>query len=532
MKEILVHLSAPTSHKDDERYRRLANAYDEFEPASTVKPTTRHGGDSDVVSTDNQPAVALLHDDPETLANEDALTSNVTQEGPSVHLANQTPSTTGFVAPTQVTPFPRRSARKGKKLELFAQAPDFGSFTSTSRTPIQQLHEIERRWLQERSSTKRSASGLSKTRNTPSKDSLPLYIENTQEALASLEDHIESSSFGGWPSSSQSPVMQRPSKKPRLSPTQQPPEASRTDQHVKNQVPGFLPTPSTFSPLPPPRTPTRDINSSQMPDSYNLSNSQLSSFYGSYPSGPVSQNSVAPDGSTGAGFSQDGRANYEPYQLQSPVTGTAVQEKAVVVSQQSHPVMPEESHDSPSVEQTTTNSDASVVDPVPQPEDFDFGPLPLQLWSKPEAVGKKRGFNEVTSMMETYVSKASITKHYRPASVSRPIEAAERGCWMFDTADWEPKRQHEFWTRMQYMVGEGYFGNVWCQRNVPKNWRSGGTDGNEAEGLGVVWLFCWGQVVPHIWVVLLVESHLQIRKSRARWTVGPMEKLEVVVQMP
>lgn len=137
-------------------------------------------------------------------------------------------------------------------------------------------------------------------------------------------------------------------------------------------------------------------------------------------------------------------------------------------------------------------------------------------------------------MLQLYVEKASIAKHYKPESMLREIKPTERGCWMFDTSDWDLKRQHDFWTRIQYLLEHDYLGNVWLQRNIPKDWRRGGTDGNEAKGLGVVWMFCWGQAVPHLWVVLLAESHLEIRrkKSRAQWTVGPMEKLEVVVRMP
>lgn len=576
MKEILIHISAPTSRKDDERYRRLAEAYDAFEPATVPHCTARTDQFFGVNASDAFAATSPRHVHG-TPANPDTLHHRgVAEERPSAHLANdtprvkETPVASGFVEPAQIIPASRKSSAKGKRLELYAQAPDFGSFmsTSSSRTPIQQLHELEWRFLQQqRSSVERYASGQPKG-STPGKGPHPLFIEDTQEALAVLEDHVDSSSFGSWPSSSpaESPIMQKSSTRSHFSIDPQSPEISRTGQHAEVQAPETPLVPSTWAP--PPRTTSMDSMSSQMPEDYSLSNSQSASLRTPENSGPILTGRAGLDGSLDAGSSQQSwqkSSTYKPSSLigqarpgqttretsQRPQSSTQdISELTQMHAPSSDDKRPsqastqdvsehvqtdgrsDESHiqmtqDASAVEHTT-----AVSKQVHQPQGLDFASLPLQLLPKTPSAEKKRRFNEVTSMLELYVEKASIARHYKPASVSRRVGDGERGCWMFDTSSWEVRHQHEFWTRMQYLLGAGYFGDVWLQRNIPKDWRSGGSDGDEGKRLGVVWLFCWGQVVPYMWVVLLVESNREIRKSKARWTVGPMEALEVVVQMP
>ncbi|KAL0254323.1 hypothetical protein SLS55_009798 [Diplodia seriata] len=295
MKEILVHLSAPTSRKDDERYRRLAEAYDDFEPATTIDCTARNHVNSTVNQGDHQ-ASAAPHDILRTPADFKAVRDRNQLSGEAdagasanrVPRAAETPAAAGFVEPAEIVPASRQSVAKGKKPENFAHAPDFGSFMSTpaSRSPIEQIHEIERRWVhQQRSSAKRSASGRSKT-STGASTPHPLYIEDTQEALAMLEDYVDASFYGSDAhfSDIESPIAQRTSKRPRLSCEAESLEPTQANYDAGSQESTTPPIPSTW--MPPPRTPPRESMSSQMVDDYGLSNSE-SSLRASDDSGPV-----------------------------------------------------------------------------------------------------------------------------------------------------------------------------------------------------------------------------------------------------
>ncbi|KAL1639562.1 hypothetical protein SLS58_007761 [Diplodia intermedia] len=533
--------------------RRLAEAYDDFEPATTIDCTARNHVNSTVNQGDHQ-ASAAPHDISRAPADSKAVRDRNQLSGEAdagasanrVPRAAETPAAAGFVEPADIVPASRQSVAKGKKPETFAHAPDFGSFMSTpaSRSPIEQIHEIERRWVhQQRSSAKRSASGRSKT-STGASTPHPLYIEDTQEALAMLEDYVDASFYGSDAhfSDIESPIAQRASKRPRLSCEAESSEPTQANYNAGSQESTTPPIPSTW--MPPPRTPPRESMSSQMVDDYGLSNSE-SSMRASDDSGPVveskrgshetSNSNPAPEKGvrqmSGVSESHDARREGTPQEPRQSQVSTQD------VSGDSH--APDASSEPQANVSATPVRPSMALPAAPAPShaqestDCDFGSLPIQLFSQAAPSGNKRVFNEVTSMLQLYAEKASIAKHYRPALVSREIRTTERGCWMFDTSDWDPSRQHEFWTRMQYLTEYGYLGNAWLQRNIPKDWKRGGTDGNEAGGLGVVWMFCWGQAVPYLWVVLLTESHLEIRrkKSRAQWVVGPMESLEVVVKM-
>ncbi|OJD33832.1 cellulose biosynthesis protein [Diplodia corticola] len=538
MKEILVHLSAPTSRKDDERYRRLAEAYDDFEPATTIDCTARKHMNPPVDPGDYQTPANSKGFQDRNPRPDDA------KAGASAVRVAETPAAAGFVETAQIVPASRQSVAKGKRPEIFAQAPDFGSFMSTpaSGSPVEQLHELEKRWAHQKpSSVKRSASSQPRT-STGGSTPRPLYTEDTQEALAMLEDYVDTSFYGSDApfSDIESPITQGTSKRPRLSFEPSPSETYRAQYHAGTRKSTTPPIPSTW--IPPPRTPPREDMSSQMIDDYGFSNSE-SSLRNSEGPRPMVESNVGADENLRPAPENDVR---QPSEV--PESHGAHQEGARQEPRQSQVSTQDVSDDSPAIgapnaggerraDATTTPLEPSIALAAAHAHgspNCDFGSLPLQLFPKATPSGSKRVFNEVTSMLQLYAEKASIAKHYKPALVWRDIRPTERGCWMFDTSNWSHTRQHEFWTRMEYLTKHGYLGNAWLQRNIAKDWKRGGTDGREAEGLGVVWMFCWGQAVPYLWIVLLTESHLEIRrkKSSARWVVGPMESLEIVVKMP
>ena len=47
-------------------------------------------------------------------------------------------------------------------------------------------------------------------------------------------------------------------------------------------------------------------------------------------------------------------------------------------------------------------------------------------------------------------------------------------------------------------------------------------------GLGLVKVFCWGEVVPHVYLLLYVASNNRVRKSGLQWVDA---EGEVVVRM-
>ncbi|KAK5131846.1 hypothetical protein LTR08_000513 [Meristemomyces frigidus] len=114
---------------------------------------------------------------------------------------------------------------------------------------------------------------------------------------------------------------------------------------------------------------------------------------------------------------------------------------------------------------------------------------------------------------------------YAPISTSRAIQALERGCWVIETSNWERGLQESFWGFLEKMVGGGEAGwGVWCCRAEDED----GDGGKGERGLRSVKVFCWGEVVRHVYLLLYVASKSKVRKAGLRWVDGGGE---VVVRM-
>ncbi|KAF2088119.1 hypothetical protein K490DRAFT_64793 [Saccharata proteae CBS 121410] len=169
-----------------------------------------------------------------------------------------------------------------------------------------------------------------------------------------------------------------------------------------------------------------------------------------------------------------------------------------------------------------------------------FESLPIEIHAPDPAVENRIAFNEFTESLRAYIRglPRPLSYFWIPNFKARGLRETDRGRWVFSTASWPLVVQHEFWTRVEDLSSRSNFGStVWFQRNTHPDQRYHGylTDGKEAEGLGEVWVFCWGQVVWHVAAMLYVESGRFIKGSRAKYVVGPTEGSEadeVLVEMP
>ncbi|KAF2146486.1 uncharacterized protein K452DRAFT_282660 [Aplosporella prunicola CBS 121167] len=432
-----------------------------------------------------------------------------------------------------------------KALAHFDEAPDFGSF-GTSAQATQLSENIENPEPHGQPSTTQSHGnvGLQRTDSQT-------FIEDTQQGIAALQSDLFSSFPDEWLSSDpmgSSPILERPSKRLRLSPgseINEPFDDAQMDENPQHATTSNFQSPEMSPKLP--GSMNSQMPSSQLPEDYGLGDwqtptssmgapiSSLKSQSENYvdPAPMAVHNVLAPSSPEEAMETRrsncDRTAETTFLLSQSSLQDDAndVQDRASQADQDASTSLVKDTS-----EKNKGASDGSAYRNE-GPANYDFASLPIKLFSPSASVSNKTSFNEMTELLEQYVENLPLEKHYRPAFVSRPINDTDRGCWMFDTSTWRLDRQYEFWTGMQELLEKGYLENVSCQRNISNDIGSDRTDGKEAEGLGMVWLFCWGQVAPHIWLVMLVQSHLEVRKSKARWTVGPPpEDLEVVVQMP
>jgi len=107
---------------------------------------------------------------------------------------------------------------------------------------------------------------------------------------------------------------------------------------------------------------------------------------------------------------------------------------------------------------------------------------------------------------------------------------------------WEPQLRKDFWDWLEEFVGTGQAGwGVSCVRvkaAADKGDGEGGGNGDvnmdvdvdkEEEETCDLRVYCWGEVVEHIYYLLFVASRSKVKMAGLQWLDGAGE---VVVQMP
>ncbi|KAK5677478.1 hypothetical protein LTS10_010050 [Elasticomyces elasticus] len=146
-----------------------------------------------------------------------------------------------------------------------------------------------------------------------------------------------------------------------------------------------------------------------------------------------------------------------------------------------------------------------------------FHDLSLTIRPPDPEVAIENFTTHITPTLSYLSSSPQLAEVYTPISVSRPLLPLERGYWLIDPAPWPTEAQIAFWKFLESKVGTGQAGwGVWCLRE------------GDGEVFGKVQVFCWGEVVKHVYLMLYVASTSRVRKIGLRWVDG---EGEVVVQM-
>ncbi|KAK3661605.1 hypothetical protein LTR56_000093 [Elasticomyces elasticus] len=170
----------------------------------------------------------------------------------------------------------------------------------------------------------------------------------------------------------------------------------------------------------------------------------------------------------------------------------------------------------PANSKATKDTISNVLPNKPAAES-PFADLPLTI-RPPEPEVAIDGFTtHITPTLSWLASSDKIKDVYTPISVSRSLLPLERGYWLIDPSPWPTEAQIAFWRFLENKVGSGDVGwGVWCIR-----------EGGEG-ALGKVQVFCWGECVREVYLMLYVASTSRVRKCGLRWVDS---EGEVVVRM-
>ncbi|KAI9819585.1 MAG: hypothetical protein M1827_007035 [Pycnora praestabilis] len=184
----------------------------------------------------------------------------------------------------------------------------------------------------------------------------------------------------------------------------------------------------------------------------------------------------------------------------------------------------------------STASDHPSPSPSPPSPSFEIHP--------PPPLTSTTSFKtHITPTLETLASTLDISKRFHPQHTTRPLRLLERGHWFLDVSAWDFGVRSRFWAFLEDIIGDGRAGwGVWCVRDVGREHGEGhkddvygradqageGSKGDEKERR-FVRVYCWGEVVGHIYLLLFLASNRQIKGKGAVWIDGGGE---VVVRMP
>ncbi|KAK5150389.1 hypothetical protein LTR04_006821 [Oleoguttula sp. CCFEE 6159] len=593
--ELLIHISAPSLRRDDERFKDQALAYADFEASDrfdVVSPSgARRQEVQELVEREVEDDVNRSSLIPETRQGEERLVAGserpngVTGLHPELFYEDR--SQVDHEGSVSGSPPPGSPADDAvSDSHVLKQAANIIP-PSSLRTPLRRLEEIQRHWKQRQRGSVSLNTPAPPLRNaeaiSTSQECLPDEIlDDTQSAIAAIESQLIGSFYASFQSSrgqkgsarrrrlsagsrsqhleaqEYTPSEVQSAKRRRLSsgfpapaegsPPFPSPEVVRLREHdhqaldyVAETVRSTLkPDSAALKTHQDQDVPISDAGSekhslpSELPTSYELSITRSTSSQASVPL-PIETNACITDIEAAQG-----------------VLRPTEHRRTLIPSS---PPTEETQHGPPSdrpIEAVDLDRTVSPTSVAPlKPESIPairaaadlqalqrLSDLPAQIHAPPPETSIGPFKTHITASLLLLAENADLATRYSPSQVSRTLRPTERGHWRLDTSVWSPALQLEFWEFLASLIGSGRAGwGVWCSREAkPAFSPDRGEDRASLEpvgpplgGLGIVRVYCWGEVVQHVYLVLFVGSKSRVRRTGAEW-IDAEEK--VVVQMP
>lgn len=164
------------------------------------------------------------------------------------------------------------------------------------------------------------------------------------------------------------------------------------------------------------------------------------------------------------------------------------------------------------------------------PPFFQEGPKILAPPPKPSSKPFKTHLTPSLAILATKLPLLRFYTHLQSTPPLRPLSILERGHWTFPTTSFSPTGWDTFWEYLKDFIGAGRASwGVWCVVETGRDLDSKKRDGyNGDDRCKVCKVYCWGEIVPEIWLLLFMASHRQIKGCGAAWIDAGGE---IIVQM-
>jgi hypothetical protein len=507
--ELLVHISAPTTKKDDDRYRAQALAYSNF------KPAVRHGCERAVPTPREQDAASIsIPKELDIIRREEHQTC--LQQLPSAVITRKRKMPSSNVSPVMT--------------------PIGGHRNGPTTTPLGKLEVMQTLWK----SRQKPSSTLPAQTIVDIPDTQRIF--STQLAMAALETQVSSYCS----SSSSIPISSLTEKRAtkRLRTSQQSLSVAPSNSNSQQPHTSVLETSQSNAQAlelnAADTTPDQaDIISSQLPDTYNLSKSDEISSVHTPVLNEYSQSYSASFDNAPEPLSPTTKTSYsvkaarsKSFQLYRSAVDSKTYPKTKTWSSQPLPVKSGKENIQPIPEANPFKHSLTCQPPerIPKPKQTTLqqprssipSPLPpsllQQLFSLPKQVlpptppTSHTPAAEATFIDSTLQKLASVSELRSRYSIRhqqlRPVSKFERGYWRIDARDWPLHHQILFWQKLVRFVGNGVVGLATsCFRQADEG----------EESLGIVKVFCWGEIVMHVYLFIYSCGRKEMRKQSATW---------------
>lgn len=557
--DVLVHIGAPSSRQHDERYKAQAKAYPDFAgrvinivPKSTERvPWHSHYRHDEIVNTDD---TTILDNEPTTYLDDTQLAYNALESQLFTSSLDNPLELVRRDASQQSQSLHPCSPRFENSRQSSVTTQRFGGKSSPSN-PHSRMHDV--------AGHPRSRSNTKTSEEEVSQDVSIIQRAATTPARASRTHGLSQSSY------LKSPVLDRSSKRRKVNAHRD--DESRSDHSTRPQyIPllenshlslayiGDQPVRSTESAsdkeVADAQNSHRSIEAtSELPTSYSLSDITSESSRARNRL-DHSQRSVSDPGPrTGSGSADVAKpvASTSTKSNKQGVEATT-RDKAKEIEPRSGVPGPQDSGERRTDLSSQPNSDltnpsntkqrhetaahpnknsAASANLSPEPTDLLNANLSTTIHPPSPPTAQNPAESHITPSLAFLTTSLDVEKSYRPVSIAREIRPLERGYWLVDPSPWPLGQQVEFWRFLEQTVGGGRAGwGVWCSRGGynEDGGREGGGESGPGGGLGIVKVFCWGEVVRHVYLLLYVASKSQVRKLGLQWIDGAGE---VIVRM-
>jgi hypothetical protein len=112
----------------------------------------------------------------------------------------------------------------------------------------------------------------------------------------------------------------------------------------------------------------------------------------------------------------------------------------------------------------------------------------------------------ITPSLQQLAQKMPLTVLFRPKIQVRDLRPMERGHWIVKCRNWDPSVRKRCWECLGSFIGRGLGGwGVWCLRD---------------KALDIIKVYCWGTIVGNIYLLLYMASESKIEVAGACWIGG------------